>query len=180
MKATVTRTAEWSHTPERVQRAHDNYPPGASFDPKQFFDYCESQISGGGMDRKWFPDFVRVVAEFEYTQTEKILVRNLKKLHFDLNRRGDDSPVYFRRRGDTAYRRVTRADYEALRTEFQEREQLDLLDRQPARKWRSAAAISSRAPTPDRITSTNGIEVWIWPRQGRWRASTPAAASAAA
>lgn len=73
------------------------------------------------MARKWFPDLVRVVDGFESTQTEKILVRNLKKLHFDLNRLGDDSPVYFQRRGDTAYRRVTRADYEALRAEFQER-----------------------------------------------------------
>jgi len=102
---------------------------GASFDPKQFFDYCERQISGGGMDRKWFPDFVRVVDEFEYTQTEKILVRNLKKLHFDLNRLGDEAPVYWRQRGDTSYRRLSRADYEALRSEFQEREKLDLLDR---------------------------------------------------
>jgi len=102
---------------------------GASFDPKQFFDYCEGQITGGGMDRKWFPDFVRIVDEFEYTQTEKILVRNLKKLHFDLNRLGDDAPVYWRRRGDTSYRRLSRAEYETLRTEFQEREKLELLDR---------------------------------------------------
>ena len=103
--------------------------PGATFDPKAFFDFCDGQITGGGMDRKWFPDFVRVVDEFEYTQTEKILVRNLKKLHFDLNRLGDDAPVWFRQRGDTTYKKLTRADYEVLRKEFAEREKLDLLDR---------------------------------------------------
>jgi fatty-acyl-CoA synthase len=102
---------------------------GVNFDAKQFFAYCESQVSGGGMDRKWFPDFVRVVDEFEYTQTEKILVRNLKKLHFDLNRLGDDATIYWRRRGDDAFRRLTRADYEELRREFAQSEKLDLLDR---------------------------------------------------
>ncbi|MBY0274370.1 AMP-binding protein [Candidatus Binatia bacterium] len=103
--------------------------PGATFDPQTFFDFCEAQITGGGMDRKWFPDFVRVVDEFEYTQTEKILVRNLKKLHFDLNRLGDDAAIWFRRRGDTTYKRLARADYEEMRKEFAEREKLDLLDR---------------------------------------------------
>ena len=44
------------------------------------------------MDPKWFPDFVRIVDEFEYTQTQKVLVRNLKQVHFDrrrLRRRAD-------------------------------------------------------------------------------------------
>jgi fatty-acyl-CoA synthase len=102
---------------------------GASFDPKAFFDFCEQQVTGGGMDRKWLPDFVRLVDEFEYTQTEKILVRNLKKLHFDLKRLGDGARVYWRRRGDASFRPFTRADYEELRREFASREKLDLLDR---------------------------------------------------
>lgn len=102
---------------------------GAGFDPQAFFDYCEQQVTGGGMDRKWFPDFVRVVDEFEYTQTEKILVRNMKKVHFDLNRLGDGVPVWWRRRGDTSYRPLTRDAYEGLRREFAEREKLELLDR---------------------------------------------------
>src|SRR6185295_8030518 len=34
--------------------------PGARFDPKAFFEYCEAQVEHGGMDRKWIPDFVRV------------------------------------------------------------------------------------------------------------------------
>ncbi len=102
--------------------------PGAMFDPKQFFDFCENSIDGGGMDRKWFPDFLRIVDEFEYTQTEKILVRNLKKLHFDLNRLGD-APVFFRERGDESYRPLDASSYEALRADFAAAEKLDLLDR---------------------------------------------------
>ena len=82
------------------------------------------------MDRKWFPDFVRVVDEFEYTQTEKILVRNLKKLHFDRNRLGADAPIYWRQRGDTRLSARSRArTTSGCAREFAEREKLDLLDR---------------------------------------------------
>src|SRR4030095_12540709 len=98
--------------------------PGVRFDPKAFFDFCDRQVTEGGMDRKWFPDFVRVVDEFEYTQTEKILVRNLKRVHFDRKRLGA-APVYFRVRGDTTYRPLGAADYEKLRAEFTGREKLD-------------------------------------------------------
>jgi predicted ATPase len=48
------------------------------------------------------------------------------------------------------------------------------------KKRPSAVPISARAAAADRITSTDGTDVCIWPRQGRWRASTPAAAKAAA
>jgi len=80
------------------------------------------------MDRKWFPDYVRLVPEFEYTKTEKILVRNLKQVHFDRARLADE-PIFWRRRGDTAYRPLTAEDYGALRAEFAAAERLDLLDR---------------------------------------------------
>ena len=79
--------------------------PGVRFDPQAFFDFCEAQVTGGGMDRKWFPDFVRIVDEFEYTQTQKVLVRNLKQAHFD-RRRLPDAELYWRRRGDTSFRPV--------------------------------------------------------------------------
>jgi len=102
--------------------------PGASFDPGAFYHFCEDLVVHGGMDRKWFPDFVRIVDEFEYTQTEKILVRNLKAVHFDL-RRLERAPVYWRTRGDARYRPFEAADYEALRRDFAQRERLDLLDR---------------------------------------------------
>jgi fatty-acyl-CoA synthase len=102
--------------------------PGATFDPSGFFAFCDRQVEQGGMDRKWFPDFVRVVEEFEYTQTEKILVRNLKKLHFDRNRL-PDAPLYFRQRGDTGFRELGDTEYAALRADFERAEKLDLLDR---------------------------------------------------
>ena len=102
--------------------------PGARFDPQGFFDFCERQVTSGGMDRKWFPDFVRVVEEFEYTQTQKVLVRNLKQAHFDL-RRLPDAEIYWRRRGDTRFRPFTREDWEGLRREFAASERSELLDR---------------------------------------------------
>jgi fatty-acyl-CoA synthase len=102
--------------------------PGVRFDPQGFFDFCEQQVTGGGMDRKWFPDFVRVVDEFEYTQTQKVLVRNLKQAHFDRRRLPEDE-IYWRRRGDTGFRPFTRADWDALRRQFEASERLQLLDR---------------------------------------------------
>jgi hypothetical protein len=102
--------------------------PGASFDPQAFFDDCDRQTREGGMDKKWFPDFVRVVDDFEYTQTEKILVRNLKKQHFHPDRVGD-SPVYWRERGSTTYEPFTAREFAALRESFVAAEREDLLDR---------------------------------------------------
>jgi fatty-acyl-CoA synthase len=101
--------------------------PGAEFDPEKFFDYCEEQVTRGGMDRKWFPDFIRVVDEFEYTPTQKILVRNLKKVHFDLERIADPR-LYWRSRGDRSFHPFTAQDYEELRKEFERAERLHLLD----------------------------------------------------
>ncbi len=102
--------------------------PGASFDPEEFFSFCQNLVDHGGMDRKWFPDFVRVVDEFEYTQTEKILVRNLKGVHFDRNRL-PDAALYWRKRGATAYEPFGAQDYAEVRRKFAAAEKLDLLDR---------------------------------------------------
>jgi fatty-acyl-CoA synthase len=102
--------------------------PGTRFDPQAFFAWCETQVTGGSMDRKWFPDFIRPVDDFEYTQTQKVLVRHLKQVHFD-RRRLPDVPLYWRERGDTTFKPLTAADYERLRAEFAAREKLDLLDR---------------------------------------------------
>jgi len=101
---------------------------GAVFDPQGFFDYCEESTRAGGMDPKWFPDFVRIVDEFEYTQTQKVLVRNLKRDHFDLRRLGDEL-VFWRQRGDTSYRTFTRAEFDLLRKEFEAAERVSQIDR---------------------------------------------------
>jgi fatty-acyl-CoA synthase len=100
---------------------------GSRFDASAFFAYCDRQTREGSMDQKWFPDFVRIVDEFEYTETQKILVRNLKKLHFD-RRRLPGAELYWRRRGDDCFHPLTAADYEALRGEFESAERLELLD----------------------------------------------------
>lgn len=102
---------------------------GARFDPQGFFEWCDAQVNGASMDRKWFPDFIRVIDDFELTQTQKVLVRNYKKLHFDLNRLPGNEPIYWRRRGDAAFQPFTATDYAALREEFRTREKLDVLDR---------------------------------------------------
>jgi hypothetical protein len=102
--------------------------PGARFDPRTFFAFCESQVQRGGMDRKWFPDFVRVVEDFDFTQTQKILVRNLKGTHFN-RRLLPDAPIYWRKRGDDAFKPFTKDDYEALRRDFEQAERLHLLER---------------------------------------------------
>jgi fatty-acyl-CoA synthase len=101
---------------------------GARFDPAAFFAFCEDLVARGGMDPKWFPDFVRVVDEFEYTETQKVLVRNLKRVHFDLPRL-HGARVYFRARGDTRFRPFDDPGYRTLREAFARSERLELLDR---------------------------------------------------
>lgn len=100
---------------------------GARFDPAGFFEFCERQIRDGGMDRKWMPDFVRVVEDFEYTGTQKILVRNLKAAHFDAAAVTD--PLYWRERGDETFKPFTPEDYASLRAGFEAAERVGLLDR---------------------------------------------------
>jgi fatty-acyl-CoA synthase len=101
---------------------------GARFDPESFYRFCQRQVEHGGMDRKWIPDFVRVVSDFEFTQTQKILVRSLKRSHFDRRRLPNDE-IFWRRRGDERFQPFAPADYEVLREEFARSERLDLLDR---------------------------------------------------
>lgn len=101
---------------------------GAAFDPKGFFAWCEGQVEGGSMDRKWFPDFVRLVDDFEYTQTQKVLVRHLKAMHFD-RRRLPEEPIFWRERGDSAYKPFTPDDFTRLRQDFVRAERAELLDR---------------------------------------------------
>jgi len=101
---------------------------GRRLDPQAFFAFCERQVDEGGMDRKWLPDFVRVVDDFEFTQTQKILVRHLKAVHFN-RRKLPDAPIYWRERGERSFKVLSQADYERLRGEFEAAERLQLLER---------------------------------------------------
>jgi fatty-acyl-CoA synthase len=100
---------------------------GVEFDPQGFFDYCERKVEHGGMDRKWFPDFVRVVDDFVYTGTQKILVRHLKAEHFHPDRVRD--AIYWRERGDTSFKPFSPEDFARLREQFEKAERLALLER---------------------------------------------------
>ncbi len=116
------------HVSDELVMAAIKLRAGARFDAKGFFDFCEKLIRDGGMDRKWFPDFVRVIDDFEFTQTQKILVRQLKAAHF--NRRAlTEEPIFWRERGDEAFKPFSRDDYETLRTEFEAAERLQILER---------------------------------------------------
>jgi len=101
---------------------------GAHFDPQAFFGFCQAQATGGSMDPKWLPDFVRLVDDFEFTNTQKILVRNLKQAHF-CRRRLPDAPLFWRERADTTFKPFTSADYERLRRGFEAAERAEMLDR---------------------------------------------------
>jgi len=101
---------------------------GAVLDPQNFYDWCAGQVASGSMDEKWFPDFVRVVDDFEYTPTQKVLVRLLKRAHFD-RRALPNERIYWRRRGDSSFYPFTAEDYVALRKAFAASERLELLDR---------------------------------------------------
>ncbi len=100
---------------------------GATFDPQEFYAFCQRQIREGSMDPKWFPDFIRIVEEFEYTETQKILVRKLKKLHFD-RRRLPEARIYWRERGDESFKPFTAADFDAAYRRFEAAERAALLD----------------------------------------------------
>jgi len=56
-----------------------------------------------------------------------VLVRPLKREHFDLAR-SPDMLIYWRRRGDTTYRRLTAPDYASLREEFAKAGRANLLE----------------------------------------------------
>jgi hypothetical protein len=70
---------------------------------------------------------VRIVESLPMTTTNKVLVRPLKREHFDLVAH-PDMLVYFRRRGDATYRRFTAEDYQALEREFAENGRAHLLE----------------------------------------------------
>ena len=85
------------------------------------------------MDRKWFPDFVRVVDEFEYTQhAEGAGAEPEKGALRPPPDSPDAEPSSSARRGDTRYepfRPLGDEEYAALRVEFERSERLELLDR---------------------------------------------------
>ncbi len=100
---------------------------GADFDPQAAFDRFTDQRETGGMDAKWFPDYIRVVETFETTETQKVRVRPLKRRHFT-----PDDPtdrLYFRTRGDETFRELTDEGYAEIEREFEANGRGELLAR---------------------------------------------------
>jgi fatty-acyl-CoA synthase len=100
---------------------------GATFDPDALHAHFLRAQREGGMDPKWMPDFVRIADRLPMTSTDKVLVRPLKREHFDLAR-SPDMLIYWRRRGDTTYRRFTAPDYASLREDFAKAGRANLLE----------------------------------------------------
>jgi fatty-acyl-CoA synthase len=111
---------EWVMTAAKLRTGH-------TFDAGEFHEYVERQCRSGSMDRKWKPDFVRIVDEFEFTRTEKILVRPLKHEFYNLEWAPEGS-IYFFRRGFETYKLFTKEEMEKLRVEFKETGKEQLLD----------------------------------------------------
>ena len=91
----------------------------AVFDPKLAFDWFMDQQKTGGMDPKWMPDYIRIIDEIPLTSTQKILVRPFKKDHFNIIK-NPDMRIYFRLRGDTAYRPLTVEAFAEVQARFAE------------------------------------------------------------
>jgi len=100
---------------------------GEEFDPQNTFDWFMKQQQGEGMDPKWMPDYIRIVGEFSETRTHKILIRPLKRAHFNIEK-NPDMTIYFRVRGDTSYRLLTAENYTDIKKQFEEIGRLPLLE----------------------------------------------------
>lgn len=99
----------------------------AVFEPKQAFDWFTEQQTKGGMDPKWMPDYIRIIDAFSLTDTQKIVVRPFKQAHFDIEKH-PDMEIFFRQRGDTAYRRLTPEAFQSIKAEFARNGRTNLLE----------------------------------------------------
>ena len=85
----------------------------ARFDGRELFEFL-SRLPD--FSPKWLPTYVRVGHEVPMTPTNKILVRELRRQKFRLEETRD--PIYWRERGEPAYKPFTRSDYERVLREF--------------------------------------------------------------
>ena len=90
---------------------------GIAFDPDKVYAWFIKQQKEGGMDPKWMPDYIRVIESFPVSNTQKIMVRPFKREHFDLE--GNfGMQIYYRRRGDDTYRRLTLDEFGKIKEAF--------------------------------------------------------------
>ncbi|MHC4390348.1 MAG: AMP-binding protein, partial [Planctomycetota bacterium] len=99
---------------------------GAQLDPELWLAWFQGRAKNEGMDEKWVPDFVRVVDRFTMTETQKILIRPLKREGIDVVTH-PDLQIYFRRRGDTTYRPLDARSFPELAAEYEETQRRQLI-----------------------------------------------------
>jgi len=85
--------------------------PGVAFDPEAFAKFLAAQEDLG---TKWAPRYVRVVGQMPLTANNKV---NKQPLRAERWETGD--AAWIRREKDGPYERLTAADVDALRTEFE-------------------------------------------------------------
>lgn len=90
---------------------------GVAFDPDKVCAWFIKQQKECGMDPKWMPDYIRVIEKFPVTDTQKIMVRPFKREHFDLEG-NPGMQIYYRRRGDDTYRRLTLDEFGQIKEAF--------------------------------------------------------------
>ena len=93
---------------------------GAVFDAAGFARFVDAQPD---LSPKWTPTFVRIVPDLRRTETNKVLKRELQREKFLVA-----DPVWWRPRGEDAYRRFTADDLRPLRERFARAGNLARLD----------------------------------------------------
>ena len=78
------------------------------------------------MSHNWVPRYVCVRKELPRTETNKILKREMQRQKFDPD--VVDDPIYWRERGETEFKPLTRDDYERLKRTFEEAGNKHLLE----------------------------------------------------
>ncbi len=88
--------------------------PGSRFDAEQFTAFCLDAVKNGGA-RKWIPDFIRIVDDFEWTETHKIRAKPLKRVFFHPEHAAD---VRRFPRGADCYEPFGKLEFETLHEQF--------------------------------------------------------------
>jgi fatty-acyl-CoA synthase len=86
---------------------------GAELEGADFARFLAAQAD---LSPKWVPTYLRVAEQLPQTATAKVLKNELRRQKYRPDLCGD--PIYWRPRGDIAYRPFTAADYAALEARF--------------------------------------------------------------
>jgi fatty-acyl-CoA synthase len=94
--------------------------PGVEFDPDAFAEFLATQPDLG---TKWAPRYVRIVEHMPLTANNKVNKQPLRAGRWETS-----DAVWVRETAEGRYRRMTRADADALRAEFESHGRDHVLD----------------------------------------------------